>query len=83
MSDTVADAITDLCSRVGVDARLVTVISDEDVTWPDASLGCPEPGLMYAQVLTEGKRIVLEVGGRRYKYHSGAGGPFLCEGPAR
>ncbi len=33
----------------------------------------PEPGQMYAQVLIEGFRIVLEAGGKKYEYHFGNG----------
>ena len=42
-------------------------------TWPDASLGCPEPGMMYAQVLTPGILVVLSYGGELHRYHGGIG----------
>jgi len=29
------------------------------VTWPDTSLGCPKPGMMYPQVLVEGVLVQL------------------------
>jgi hypothetical protein len=80
----VAEAVADLAGRLGVDPREITVVSQEEVTWPDASLGCPEPGMLYAQVLTDGIRIVLESDGRRYDYHSGGQlGPFWCESRQR
>jgi hypothetical protein len=73
-------AVADLAKRLRIDAADVKVVSVQEVTWPDASLGCPKPGMMYAQVLTEGSRIVLEANGKRYNYHSGRGrDPFLCE----
>jgi hypothetical protein len=76
-------AKTDLADRVGVPVDQITVVSSEEVTWPDSSLGCPEPGMMYAQVLTAGTRIVLSAGGRQYSYHSSSRrAPFLCENPA-
>jgi len=40
------------------------------VEWPDASLGCPQPGQMYAQVITPGFQILLEAGGKRYVVHT-------------
>jgi hypothetical protein len=59
---------------------VVTVV--EEVTWPDASLGCPMKDMQYAQVLTPGTRIVLEHGGRSYAYHAGVGSdPFYCARP--
>ena len=77
-----ADAATaDLAERLGVDASTITVARAENVTWPDGALGCPEPGLSYIQVQTEGTRAVLVHGNVTYFYHGGEGnpGPFLCE----
>ncbi len=48
----------------------IQVVSVEATLWPDASLGCPQPGRMYAQVLTPGYRIVLSAQGRTYEYHT-------------
>src|SRR5438132_10035603 len=41
-------------SELGVGADAVVVQRVEPVDWPDASLGCPRPGMMYAQVITPG-----------------------------
>ncbi len=83
-ADAVAQqAIADLSRRTGVPASEIKVVSVEPVTWPDASLGCPKPGMMYAQVLTEGYRVRLEANGKVYEYHSGGNSaPSLCENPA-
>ena len=78
----VEQAKADLAKRLGVDAARVTLVSSEEVTWSDGSLGCPEPGMMYTQALVPGARIILEVDGTQYNYHSGANrAPFLCEHP--
>ena len=78
----VEQAKADLAKRLSVDAARVTVVSSEEVTWSDGSLGCPEPGMMYTQALVPGARIILEVDGTQYNYHSGANrAPFLCEHP--
>jgi hypothetical protein len=45
------------------------VQSVQQVDWPDASLGCPEPDRMYAQVITPGYRVVLGLEGREFEYH--------------
>jgi len=71
-------ALEDLVRRLGVDAARVKVVSAEAVTWSDASLGCPQPGQMYAQVLTPGYRILLEVDGERYAYHGSKTRIDLC-----
>jgi len=51
-------------------AESVQVVSVEAVDWSDSSLGCPKAGMMYAQVITPGHKIVLESGGRSYEFHS-------------
>ena len=42
----------------------------EAVEWSDASLGCPQEGFMYAQVITPGYLIILEAQGEQYEYHT-------------
>ena len=75
----VAPARADLARRLGVDPDDLEVISAEEVTWPDGSLGCPEPGMSYTQALVDGSKVVLGHDDRVYVYHAGADGqPFLC-----
>ena len=64
-------AVADLAGQLGIAAEAITVRSVEAVEWSDASLGCPKPGMMYAQVITPGYRIVLEANGQSYEYHTG------------
>jgi len=71
MKSAAENAIADLAVRLGVDATAITVISLQSVTWSDGSIGCPEPGFAYPQVLVPGQRIVLEANGARYEYHAG------------
>jgi hypothetical protein len=66
----VALAWEDLAERLEVDREAIEVISVEAVEWADASLGCPQPGQMYAQVVTPGFRVVLEARGETYVYHT-------------
>ncbi|TCO32396.1 hypothetical protein EV652_1042 [Kribbella steppae] len=83
-SGPVEQAKADLAKRLGVEAAQVTVVSSSEVTWPDGSLGCPEPGMNYTQALVPGSRIILEAAGKQYHYHSGGTRPpFLCTNPQR
>ena len=51
----VAAAVDDLAGAAGRRSRPTsTVVDARAVTWPDSSLGCPEPGMMYTQVLVDG-----------------------------
>jgi len=63
-------AKADLADRTGTDKEQITMVSVKAVDWPDASLGCPEPGMFYAQVITPGYKIVLSHDGERYEYHT-------------
>lgn len=70
----------DLASRLAVEIDQIELLALEAVTWPDASLGCPLPGMRYKQVPQDGLLIRLSAEGRAYEYHSGANrDPFLCE----
>jgi hypothetical protein len=70
----------DLAQTLSVPVEEVKVLEAKSVVWPDASLGCPQPGMRYRQVPMDGARILLTVDGQTYAYHSGGGrDPFLCE----
>lgn len=75
-------ALGDLASRLDIDESEIEVVSVEEVTWRDGSLGCPQPDRAYTQALVNGTRIVLQAEGRAWHYHSGGGRePFLCMTP--
>ncbi|HYN89632.1 MAG TPA: hypothetical protein VER55_13950, partial [Ardenticatenaceae bacterium] len=38
-----------LSETTGLDVSHLTLVTAEEVEWPDASLGCPQSGMMYAQ----------------------------------
>ncbi len=74
-------AIADLASRLNIAPETIIVRAVESVDWSDASLGCPQPGYMYAQVITPGYRITLEAGGQTYAYHTSLRGIRFCAQP--
>lgn len=68
-----------LARQTGVAAEEIMLKHIEPVTWPDASLGCPKKGRLYAQVLTPGYRLVLSDGITDFEYHTdGHGRAVLC-----
>ncbi len=71
-----------LAEKSGIPTGEITVISYEEVNWPDTSLGCPQPGRMYAQVITPGYRVVLEAGGNQYEAHTDRTGGRVVFCPA-
>lgn len=75
----VTQARQDLLGRLNVASDKISLVKAEAVQWPDSSLGCAEPGMMYAQAITPGYRVVLEFGGQQYDYHVGNNRMTLCE----
>lgn len=76
----IGQATDDLAARLDIDASTITTHAAVLVVWPDSSLGCPQPDMQYAQVLTDGSVIELEHDGDIYRFHTGgANAPFICE----
>ena len=49
------------------------------VKWPDSSLGCPEKGTSYLQVIIPGYRVVFRHGDQVYRVHVGGGRAVVCQ----
>lgn len=79
----VRDAVSAEAARRGVTDAEVTVVSYDQVTWPDGSLGCPQPSVTYTQALVPGRLLVLAVGGQTARYHASDVGDFAyCATPS-
>jgi hypothetical protein len=74
-------ALRDAASHLGVPAASLTVERVEARDWPDASLGCPRPDVLYAQVVTPGYLVVISGSGKTLEYHTDAQGTrvVLCQ----
>lgn len=66
----VAAAKARLAEELGVALDDIDVTAVQAVQWSDASLGCPKPGYVYAQVITPGYRMILEVQGEKHEVHT-------------
>jgi hypothetical protein len=83
MESLIETAKEDLARRLSVSATEIDIAEAKAVTWPNASLGCPQPGMQYAEVLTSGFLIVLHANNQTYEYHAGKGlDVFYCENPS-
>ena len=61
----------DLAQKLKLSVDKVAVDKLEKVQWSDTSLGLQQPGMMYAQVITPGYRVVLKAQNQKYLYHTG------------
>ncbi len=78
----IEQAKADLAQRLSIPASRINTLEARGVFWSDASLGCPQPGTTYTQVLTPGYLILLESGGNKFEYHANLHDPvFYCEKP--
>ncbi|MGD1996956.1 MAG: hypothetical protein PVH62_09300 [Anaerolineae bacterium] len=82
--DVVNAAVAHLASELDISQDEVTLLSVEAVQWSDTSLGCAQPGEMYAQVITPGYRVILGAGGEEYELHTDEAGQnvVLCNSRA-
>lgn len=71
--------LEDAARRTGLDEAVMKVESAIAVTWPDGSLGCPQPGMNYTMALVPGYRIKVRAGEQVLDYHASRRGYFvLC-----
>ena len=60
----------DAAHRAGVATTETHILRVEAREWSDASLGCPQPGRQYAQVVTPGYLVIAGAAGREFEYHT-------------
>lgn len=70
-------AIAALSGNWSLPADKITLVSTETVDWPDDCLGVVEEGLVCAQVITPGFRVILEANGRQVEYRTNEDGTHL------
>lgn len=79
MTAVVEASIVDLAARLSVDPETIAVVESREMTWPDASLGCPAVIEDGDDGPTDGYQVILEYQDRVYIFHAGTDGePFLC-----
>ena len=57
------------------------VVQAESVLWRDGCLGVSTPGMMCAQVITPGYRVVVSAGGKQYEFHTDQSGSAIRQAP--
>jgi hypothetical protein len=80
-ADVVARGRAAVAAAAGAEAASTAeLVVASAVTWPDGSLGCPEPGLVYPQMVTPGYHLVFATGDAQYDVRaSEAGEVRLCQ----
>jgi ABC-type Fe3+-hydroxamate transport system substrate-binding protein len=60
----------DLAAKLQISETSIGVVRVVPVEWRDTSRGHPEPGMVYAPVITPGYIIILDAEGKVYEYPS-------------
>ncbi len=72
----------DLANRLSVLPEEISLVEVTTMEWSDSSLGCPQEGMSYLQVITPGYRIVLQAKDQAFEYHTTRGSYFVyCASP--
>jgi hypothetical protein len=71
-----------LASELGSAVDSIEVGEVVETEWSDSSLGCPQKGMMYAQVMTPGYRVTLVADGE-HRVHVGGGRAVVCRNHTR
>lgn len=61
----------DLAQHLSISVDQINGVEAKPVIWSNSSLGCPQPRMMYAEVLTPGYLILLNANGQNYEYMQG------------
>jgi len=77
----IATARAALAEQQGLKQEQVEVEDAVAREWPDASLGCPENGKLYAQLMTRGYRVRLRVGKTVRTVHVSGSHAVVCGSP--
>ncbi len=68
-----------VADELNLPISMVEVDSVRPVEWRDGSIGCPQPGQAYGQVITPGHKITVRADGNLYVVHEANGRAFLCK----
>ena len=66
-----------LAGELGITEADIPVVMTEQVDWPDACLGLPQPEEVCAQVITPGWRVTLRVGDQEFEVRTNLDGTVI------
>lgn len=65
--------VADAAKRFKVAESAVVLVHAEKFVWSDSALGCPEPGVIYTQMLVHGFRVVAKTSAGSLTYNTDSG----------
>ena len=67
-----------LAAKLSLPIERIKIVSVSPVEWRDSSLGCPERGMVYTQVLTSGYKVTLRAADREHAVHVAGTHVVIC-----
>lgn len=78
-ADLFARAAQEAAAAANVAVEQVTIVRAQAANWPTPALGCPDPDMMYTQVITPGYWLVLRAGDQEFDFRASERGALqLC-----
>ena len=74
-----AIAAAAVAQQTGSSVDAVVIRSVEAQNFGDSSLGCPQPGMAYLQVITPGYKVVAEVAGKTFDVRVAGARGLICD----
>lgn len=68
-----------VAERTDASPEQIDVISEEAVNFSDSSLGCPQPGMSYLQVITPGHKVLAAYAGNTYDVRISNQRAIICD----
>jgi len=78
-SQIAAPILAVLSKRLGIPVGEFTILSFEEVQWPDGCLGAAKTGEICTQAIVDGYRIILEASGKQREFHTNLDGTQVRE----
>jgi hypothetical protein len=72
-------ALRIVAEQTGAAPEQIRILSVDAVDFSDSSLGCPEPGMAYMQVITPGHQVRAEHEGDIYDVRIAGGRALICD----
>lgn len=72
-----------LAHRLSISTMQISLVESMEVEWSDSSLGCPQPGMYYLQVITPGYLIRFQALDKVFEFHTDKGNQIIyCDNPS-
>ena len=68
-----------VAEQTGARAEEVEIVSTKQVDFSDSSLGCPQPGMSYLQVITPGYQVLAAHAGKTYDVRIAGQRALICD----